>query len=295
MKKLILSMVAAMIFVAVTGQEDTISSPWTRKGDISLMFSQTSFSNWAAGGENSITMSGFFNYYAGYEQGKSKWENFIALGYGQTKSGEKGFRKSEDKIDILSTYGLKALEKWYYMVNLGFKTQFVEGYNYHDDDPDMDKSKISGFMAPGYLTFGLGIEYNPYEYMSFYLSPVTARWIFVNDQTLADAGAFGVDPGEKIRQEFGANFRFLFNKEIIKNVNFSTKLELFSNYLEDPQNIDVNWDSSLDMKINNMITAKVGVLVIYDDNTPIVINDEGHLGKRTQVKQLIAVGVNYTF
>ena len=295
MKKTLSFILVALFFATVAAQEDTISSPWTRKGDVSLMFSQTSFSNWAAGGENSITMSGFFNYYAGYEQGISKWENFIALGFGQTKTGERGFRKSEDKIDLLSTYGLKAAEKWFYMANLAFKTQFIEGYDYHDDDPALEKTKISNFMAPGYITFGLGMEYKPYDYMSFYLSPVTARWIFVNDQSLADAGAFGVDPGEKIREEFGANFRFHFNKEIIKNVSFSTKLELFSNYLEDPQNIDVNWDNTLDLIVNNWITAKVGVLMIYDDNTPIVINDEGHLGKRTQVKQLIAVGLNYNF
>jgi hypothetical protein len=309
MKKTLSFILVALFFATVAAQEDTISSPWTRKGEVSLMFSQTSFSNWAAGGENSITMSGFFNYYAGYEQGKSKWENFIALGFGQTKTGERGFRKSEDKIDLLSTYGLKAAEKWFYMANLAFKTQFIEGYDYHDDDPALDKSKISNFMAPGYLTIGLGMEYKPYEFMSFYLSPITARWIIVNDQDLANAGAFGVqkaefDPfdsdliltgGEKVRQEFGANFRFLFDKEIIKNISFSTKLELFSNYLEDPQNIDVNWDNTLNMKVNKWITAMVGVLMIYDDNTPIVINDEGHLGKRTQVKQLIAVGLNYNF
>lgn len=307
MKKTLSLILVALFFTTAGAQDDTTS--WTRKGDISLMFSQTSFSNWAAGGENSITMSGFFNYYAGYEQGISKWENFIGLGFGQTKTGERGFRKSEDKIDLLSTYGLKAAEKWYYMANLAFKTQFVEGYDYHDDDPALGKSKISNFMAPGYITVGLGMEYKPYDFMSFYLSPVTARWIIVNDQDLANAGAFGVqkaefDPfdsdliltdGEKVRQEFGANFRFLFDKEIVKNISFGTKLELFSNYLEEPQNVDVSWDSMLDLKVNEWISAKVGVLILYDDNTPIVINDEGHLGKRTQVKQLIAVGLNYIF
>jgi hypothetical protein len=295
MKKTLSFILIVMVFASAAAQQDTIGSPWTRKGDVSLMFSQTSFTHWAAGGENSITMSGFFNYYAGYEQGLSKWENFIALGFGQTKTGEQDFRKSEDKIDLLSTYGLKAAEKWYYTANLGFKTQFVEGYEYHDDDPSKDKTKISNFMAPGYFTAGLGMEYKPYDFMSFYLSPVTARWIFVNDQSLADAGAFGVDPGETVREEFGASFRFLFDKEIVTNVSFSTKLELFSNYLEDPQNVDVSWDNTLDLMVNDWISAKVGVLILYDDNTPIILNDEGQVGKRTQIKQLIAVGLNYNF
>jgi hypothetical protein len=307
MKRALSIFTGVLFFTAITGQEDNSDTIWTRKGDVSVMFSQTSFTNWAAGGENSITVNGFFNYYAGYEKGITKWENFIALGYGQTKSGDRDFRKSEDKIDFLSTYGLKAAEKWYYMANLSFKSQFVEGYEYHDDDPDLEKTKISNFMAPGFISFGLGMEYKPTDYMSFYLSPVTTRWIIVNDQELANKGAFGVEAavwdddtgemieeGEKVRHEFGANFRFLFDKEITKNINFMTKLELFSNYLEKPKNVDVSWDSMLDMKVNRWISAKIGALLLYDDDTPITDKD-GNVGPRTQFKQLLAIGLTYAF
>jgi len=141
--------------------------------------------------------------------------------------------------------------------------------------------------------------------MSFYLSPVTARWIIVNDQNLADAGAFGVDPAEtdltgniipgsgKTSQfELGAYFRFLFVKDIIKNVNLSTKLELFSDYLENPQNIDVNWDTMINMKVNEWISASFGLQMMYDDNTPIADKD-GKIGPRTQIKELLSVGLTY--
>jgi len=316
MKKLQLSIIGilTLAFSYSQAQDKESDTAWKIKGDVSLMFSQSSFTNWASGGDNSLTVNGYFNFYAGYIKGKSKWENMLALAYGQTKTGGLGVRKNEDKIDFSSIYGFKAADKWFYSANFNFKTQFAEGYNYHDGDPALGKEKISNFMAPGYTSIGLGIEYRPHDYLSFYLSPVTARWIFVNDQELADKGAFGVEPakyslydslgkpvfsskyqdGKMVKQEFGAYFRFLFVKEIVKNVNFSTKLELYSDYLDNPQNVDVNWDNTLDLKVNSWITAKVGVQVVYDDNTPIT-DKNGNIGPRTQVKELLSIGLSYNF
>jgi len=159
-------------------------------------------------------------------------------------------------------------------------------------------------MAPAYTSVGLGMEYVPNDFMSFYLSPATARWIIVNDQDLANAGAFGVDPaeyndagdivteGKTIKQEFGAYFRFMFKRDIVKNVNLQTKLELFSNYLENPQNIDINWDTMINMTINSWLSANFGLQMVYDDDTPIVDAD-GNVGPRTQIKQLLGVGLTY--
>ena len=306
MKKILLVITSFVIAGVMYAQVQKADSAWKINGDVNLMFSQTSFSNWASGGENSLTVNGFFNFYAGYTKGKSKWENILNLAYGQTKTGEQDYRKNEDKIDFLSTYGLKASEKWYYSANLSFKSQFAEGFDYHDDVDSIGPEKISNFMAPGYLSAGIGMEYRPYDYMSFYISPITARWIFVTDQDLADAGAFGVEPavydangiktqdGETIRQEFGAYFRFIFAKEIVKNVSFNTKLELFSDYLDNPQNVDVNWDNMLDLKVNSFLSAKVGLQLVYDDNTNITDKD-GNVGPRTQMKQLLAVGITYKF
>ncbi|MCD4682128.1 MAG: DUF3078 domain-containing protein, partial [Bacteroidales bacterium] len=235
---------------------------------------------------------------------KSKWENILVLAYGQSKVGKQDFRKNEDKIDFVSTYGLKAAEKWYYTANFDFKSQFAPGYDYHDDDPDLGKEKISNFLAPAFTSLGLGMEYRPYEFLSFYLSPATVRWIIVNDQELADKGAFGVDPAEydslgvpvqkpeyKVKDgatskfEFGAKFRMMFVKDIVKNVSLSTKLELFSNYLEDPQNIDVNWDTMINMKINEWLSASFGLQMLYDNNTV----------SETQIKEYLSVGLMYKF
>jgi len=314
MKKLIILFVGFIMVFNVVKAQDEADTAWKIRSDVSLMFSQAAFNNWAAGGENNITLNGFFNFYAGYIKGKSKWENFLGLAYGQSKTGEQEFRKNEDKIDFLSTYGLKAAEKWYYSANFDFKSQFAEGFDYHDGDPNPEKEKISNFLAPAYTSLGVGMEYRPFEFLSFYLSPATARWIIVNDQELADKGAFGVDAAEYSQYdslglpvlesktkdgatskfEFGAKFRMMFVKDIVKNVSLSTKLELFSNYLEDPQNIDVNWDTMINMKINEWLAASFGLQMLYDHDTPITDKD-GNTGPRTQIKELLSVGLTYKF
>ncbi len=304
MKKITLLLAGLLLFGWGSKAQSDADTAWKVGGDASLMFSQSSFTNWAAGGENNVTLNGFINFYAKYEKRKSKWDNLLVLAFGQTKTGEKEFRKNEDKIDFSSSYGLKAADKWYYTALFNFKSQFAPGYDYHDDVDTLDKEKISDFLAPAYTSIGLGMEYNPVDYISLYLSPVTARWVIVNDQDLANAGAFGVDPaeyddqgtmikeGKTVKQEFGASFRFLFAKDIFKNVNFQTKLELFSNYLSNPQNIDVNWDTMIYMTINKLLSANFGLQMVYDHDTPIVDKD-GNVGPRTQIKQLLGVGLTY--
>ena len=303
MKKLTLLLIGFLLFGFISKAQNDADTAWKTGGDFSLMFSQSSFTNWAAGGENNLTFNGYVNLFAKYEKGKSKWENMLSLAYGQTKTGNQDYRKSEDKIDFLSAYGIKAADKWYYTANFNFKSQFAEGYNYHEDS--IAREKISNFLAPAYISFGLGMEYRPHDYMSFYFSPATARWIIVNDTLLASKGAFGVEkayvddngkyvPGETSKFEFGAYFRFMFVKDIFKNVNLSTKLELFSDYLDNPQNVDVNWDTMINMSINSWLMASFGLQMIYDDNTPITDKD-GNIGPRTQIKQLLSVGLNYKF
>ena len=306
MKKLLLITIVLFIATGIVAQDDADTS-WKVRGDVSLMFSQSSFTNWAPGGENNITLNGFLNFYAGYLKGNNKWENLLGLAYGQTKTGEQDFRKNEDKIDFQSTYGYKASNKWYYSANFNFKSQFAEGFDYHDDVDSLQPEKISNFLAPAFISLGIGGEYRPKDYMSLYISPVTSRWIIVNDQDLADKGAFGVEEaavdadgniipgtGKTSKFEFGAYFRFLFVKDIFKNVNLNTKLEMFSDYLNKPENIDVNWDTQINMKVNSWLSAMFGLALVYDNDTPIVDKD-GKKGPRTQIKQLLSVGLSYNF
>ncbi|MBN1338110.1 MAG: DUF3078 domain-containing protein [Bacteroidales bacterium] len=296
---LLISMVIS--FAAFTQNE--ADTAWKLGGDVSLMLSEASYENWATGGENSISFNSFVNLFALYEKGRSKWENNLGMAYGEVKTGDRDYRKSEDKIDLSSKYGLKAADKWYYSALFGFKTQFTSGYNYPGDTM---KIRISDFLAPGFISIGLGMEYVPVEYLSIYISPATARWIIVNEQELADAGAFGVEPvqfddqgnlkksGENNKFELGAAARIMFRKEVVKNVTFQSKLELFSDYLENPQNIDINWDNALHMSVNKFLSANITAQMMYDDDTHILDKD-GNFGPRTQFKHTLGVGFVYGF
>lgn len=302
--KRILSLVAILL---VTGQltyaqNDTI---WRTGGLLSVNFNQVSLSNWAGGGENSVALNGLANLFAKYKKGKIAWDNNLDMGYGIVKQGEEKIRKNDDRLEFNSKFGYDAYKaKFYYTVLFNFRSQFAPGYNY----PRTDSSRyISKFAAPAYTLLALGIDYKPKDYFTCFLSPLTARLIIVNDDSLSKAGAFGVEAGDKIKQEFGAYLNSRFQKDIMKNVNFMTKLDLFSNYLEDPQNIDVNWEILLSVKVNKFITASIGTQLIYDDNTAIliykdnngtktpVLNDDGtqKTGPRTQFRQVFGIGFAY--
>ncbi len=228
---------------------------------------------------------------------------------GTSQIGDGFYKKSDDKIEFNSKYGRQASKNWYYTALLNFKTQSVIGYNYPNDTT---RTKIAGFLAPAYIKFGFGMDYKPNDWFSLYLSPATARWIIVNDQELADAGAFGVDKAEldtagnviahskKVKTAVGAYLRMTLQKDVFKNVNVATILELYSDYLDNPQNIDVDWQVVITMKVNEFLNAQIKTQLIYDDDTPVGIDDSGdgnfdRFGPRVQFSEQLSLGLVYKF
>lgn len=272
---------------SVTGVTDT--TPWNLIGFGSLNFNQASFNNWASGGQNSIGLSTFLSFQANYQKKKQSWKNNLDMGYGfQIQgTGKKAlFSKTDDRIELTSVYGYKLAKTVDFSVLLNFRTQFSNGYNYPDDS-----NAISKFMAPGYLLAGLGINFIPTTYFSAYVSPASGRFTFVLDDTLSAKGAFGVEKGKKWRGEFGPYIRMLFNKDIVKNVNLNTNIDLFTDYFHDFGNIDVNWSLMLTMKVNKWLAASLTTQLIYDND--IIIKNEDSEGPRTQFKELFGIGLSY--
>lgn len=280
---------------------------WNTGGLISLTGSQVSLTNWNAGGQNSISLNGLVSVYANYTKGKGQWENTLDLGYGIIRQGRKSnaaWLKSDDKIDLFSKFGRQASKKWFYSALLNFNTQFSAGFNYPNDSV-----AISRFMAPGYLLVAAGMDYKPVKWFSAFVAPLTLKSTFVLDQTLANEGAFGVEgadttgstitPGKKLRMEMGGYIRLQFQKEVFKNVNVTSRLGLFSNYLVNPERIDVNWETLIQFKVNKYISATLSTHLIYDDDIDIaVFNDAGvKIGKgpRLQFKEVLGVGFAYKF
>jgi hypothetical protein len=265
-----------------------------------ITIAQTSLTNWAAGGQNSVSVNGILSLFANYKKGNSVWDNSLDVGFGAIWQGKDKMKKTDDKFEFLSKYGHKAFKNVYYSGLVSLKTQMAPGYNLPNDSV-----KISNFFAPAYLILAVGLDYKPSAYFSAFVSPVTSRTIFVHDKNLSASGAFGVDSGKMIKEEFGGYIRLIYSKndfknEFLKNISFTTKLDLFSNYLDKPQNIDVNWEVLIVMKVNKVISANLSTTLIYDDNTKIPI-DKNHdgifesKGPRTQFKEIFGAGLSFKF
>lgn len=306
--KVLKLLVLLVMFSGVLIAQNDSTKAWTRGGMFSLNASQVSLTNWSAGGQNNISGNVLTNLFINYQEGNTSWENSLDLGYGLQKQGDASPIKSDDKIDFVSKFGYKASKEWNYSAIVNFKTQFTEGFNYPNDS-----IAISNFMAPGYLVLTVGMDYKPNKHFSAFISPVTGKTTFVNNQDLANAGAFGVeaaviDPatglvatkGKTIRNEFGGYIKLQVKYDIMKNVNLQSKIDLFSNYIDKPENIDVNWEMLLAMKINDYITANINTLLIYDDDIKIEVdeNNDGTIdavGPRIQFKEVFSLGLSVKF
>ncbi len=315
-KIIFITLMLALIIPSVAGQDaeaikklnaklvaDTIQG-WKKGGVLAVNLAQTSLSNWAAGGQNSVAVNGLFSLFANLSSGKSRWDNSLDIGYGILKQEDLGTRKTDDRLEFISKYGRQAFGNFYYSALMNFKTQFTDGYNYTGDT----KNRISDFMSPGYLVIALGMDYKPNAYLSAFIAPLTAKYTFVNDDALSAAGAFGVTPGENLKSELGGYMRTVYSKndfksEFMKNVTFISKLDLFSNYANNPQNIDVSWENIISFKVNRFISANITTHLVYDDDikVPFDRNEDGTMaagevvGSKIQFKEILGIGFSYNF
>lgn len=292
MKKVSIFIVTMLFGLQIMAQ-DVAPAPknWKTKLETNLGFSQTALSNWAAGGENTLAANGLFNYFADYTKGKFTWNNYFGAAYGIIKQESfNDWRKADDKLAFTSKAGIYAWKNWDYTALVDFKTQFAEGFKYPNDSV-----YISKLFAPAYLQASIGLNYKPADYFSLFLSPIGTRFTIVNDQRLSDEGQFGVTPGEKMLFQAGASLNAMFKKDLFKNINLMSKLDLFSNYLKNPENIIVNWENLLQLKVNKYISTSIGAHLIYDDNIVSKDKEGNPIGPQIQLKEGFTVGFAYTF
>ncbi len=264
-----------------------------RLGLVGINFSSVGLSNWAGGGNNSISIGGNTGLGINYIARNISWANSIEAGYGVIKLGSENFRKTDDRLIISSKFGHRATSHLSYSALLDFRTQFDEGFDYNKVDSLGNYYKISDFMSPGYLTVGFGMNYKPTDFIDIYLSPLSNRVIFVLNDSLSSVGAFGVDPGKNIKSELGATYDMLIQKSIFENVDLRTRLNLFAPF-NSLSTVVVNWEFGLNFKVNEYINAGFNLNMVYDDK--IVINrDDKTVGPATQMKHVILIGFAYKF
>ncbi len=271
---------------------------WKNEANFTLAANESAFMNWNAGGNNSVSGLAKLSVIRKYQRLFTLWNNEIFLTYGLNYNEEQKLRKTDDQILINSTFGYRkdTISNWYYTAKFNFKTQFTNGYKYPDTD-----NPISKFFAPAYLYFGAGSEYNlKKEKLSVYLSPLTFKSTFVLDDELSSTGAFGVEPGKNSRTELGFFTETSWEKKVMKNVVMTNRLGLYTDYLNDFGNIDVDWVLDFKLTVNKWIKANLGAQLVYDNDIKYKedTNGDGTLetfGARVQLKQVFNMGFTYSF
>ncbi len=271
-------------------EEEPVPSNWESGGRTAVTFSQISLSNWSGGGINSASLSSMLNLYLNYSRpdGRLDWENTLDMGYGLVNQEHRRTVKSDDKFDFSTKIDRKASEFWSYSALLNFRTQMAPGYK-----APGDTLLISRLMAPAYLNISVGMDHRFDDNVRIYLSPVAGRIVYVLDEELSERGSFGVEPGETRRNEFGGLLRITFRTNLMDNISVNSRLELFSNYLDKPQNINVNSDTRISMEITRFISANLMLQMLYDDNARIRMDDGTTVGPRLQIKQVFGLGFSY--
>ncbi len=296
-KAILASLPLFLAFVSSVAQESSNAPAplWKTGGNVLVNFNQVSMKYWAAGGVPSISLLGRFESFADYVKGVHEWKNDFMVSYGIQKIKQNPSEKSEDIVRLTSTYSRTLNPKWKLTASGSFTTQLTP-------TRDKDSSLVSRFMAPAYGLLSVGFTWTPAPKLEILLSPATGKATFVKEPTLSARGAYGVDSGATSRYEFGALVRATYERELMKNVSWKSRLELFNNYTDpnrpNRKNVDMDWQNSFFLKVNKWLSASVMFHTIYDADIPIAIDDNGdgvtdRYDARLQWKEILGVGFAY--
>jgi len=284
MRKILLIFIFSLKFINIYAQDNTVVkdtiSPWKKGGTFTFIFNQSAFNNdWLGGGSSSLAGNVNLNYDINYKKNDWSWDTKLLAAYGQTKvRGEVKAKKTDDRIELNSVVGKRAFGYWYYSVMFNFRTQFDSGF-------DNDNIKISHFLSPGYFQLGPGMLWKKSDNLKVNISPANSRVTAIHEEFTALGPAYGVLKGEKTRYELGAGLNAYYKFMVLENVNFENILSLYSNYLDKPLNVDINYQLNITMKVNKYITTNIAFQAIYDDDAI----------KAFQIRQLFGLGLNYNF
>ena len=279
MKKILLIVLSVQLSISFAQNTEEPQPNWAKKGIITFLVNQSSFENWIAGGISNVSGALGLNYDFNYQKNDWTWENKLIANFGLTKIKDQDIQKSSDLLEWNSVVGKKAKGYWYYSAFLNFKTQFA-------DDLNKDTKGPTKFLSPGYLQFGPGLLWKKSDHLKVNIAPATSRLIIVDkDLTEPDKAYFGVEEGKSTRYELGASVGAYYKLDLMKNISMENILNLYSNYLEDPQNVDLDYTMNLVMSVNDFISANLSYQTIYDDNA----------FKGLQTRQVFGIGINYNF
>jgi len=299
---------------------------WEESLKTNIKFGQTSLTNWAAGGDNTVTLQAFIDGNANYKKNDMFWNNRLQLDYGFVYASSKPIlQKSDDRIYLESKFGYKNvnMKNFSLSINYDFKSQFNTGYDYLT--PSLPEGEIprdeliqywkdarkikSGFLAPAYTNLAVGIDVKPFKWLSLNIAPLTGGFVIVTDPQLRknygmqlrdewkDVTEGLPEDGSQYKSarfEFGAQIKADIAVKVNDNFSYTSQLVLFSNYLDHPENLRVNWDNRFDWKLAKYFSLTLTTNLIYDDKVMIFNEADGLTKQRVQFKESLLFGFTYT-
>lgn len=255
---------------------------WSYYSEIEAALGQGYLSNWASGGENSLSLLTNLRFYANYNKNNTSWENLFHSRLGFLQSGSEEVRKNEDRWEINSKLGQKALKHWYYTAQLNIVSQLFNSYEY---PKDAKRKLVANFMSPIYYTISIGIDYKPKSDFSLYLSPLAGKWTWVRDTQNINPSRYGVEAGKKSKGDAGMRVELRNKFPLAKIMDIRNELIMFRSYYNSKQKFTSDWKVQVDFKINYFMRASIYANLIYDKN----------YSDQLQFKETLNLGVNFRF
>jgi len=281
------------VFRTITKPKDTAKYTWKRGGVFNFNMAEGSQKNWAAGGDNfSIALTSYVNYFLYWQHKSQTWDNNLDFNLGFVQTTSVGARKNDDRVDFLSKYGIRTdtTNKLFISGLFNFRTQLFDGFTY---DGSGGKIFSSTFLSPGYIILSAGMDYHPTKELSIFFSFLTDRATILANPTLSKQGLYGVDTGHHVFNEFGGFASINYSHAFGKTVTYKGRVDLFSNYANNPQNIDMYMTNYLTFKINKFLSASYALNLIYDDDVKLF--GEFNNSPALQIQSQIGLGLSVPF
>ena len=296
MNKLILFLIIFFNLINLHAQKeikkDSLETNWNLSGKFTFLGNQSSYSYWTAGGQTSVSGTIKIDYDFNYDKDGWNWDTKLITAYGLNSiGGSKFLKKTDDKLEINSLLGKKftnnLIGNWSYSSFINFKTQWTKGYRFRKNSQgEEERTELTRFFSPAYLQVGVGLYWKKNKDFWINMAPFTGRLIIVNryfTNNLEDNKRyFGVKKGKNSRFELGASIRSFFKFELVENVFVTNRISLYSDYLDNPANIDLDYTINTVMKVNKYLTTNLIIQFIYDHNSV----------KRLQVREVMGIGIS---
>ena len=258
--------------------------PWFYKANALGQFSQNYISpNWYQGGSSNIAVLGILAGKLNYDNKKSiQWENIAEwrMGFNSVEGDTiRMLSTNDDVFKINSKLGVKAGGKWFYSGSVDFSTQFFRSYKGVNS-----MALKASFLTPIRLNIGVGLDYKYKKIFSLLLSPVSYKYIYVNDTIRLNQNLFGVKKGQNYLSEVGSSFKAVLSYPLTHEIQLDSKLSFYTNY----EKVEIDWELVCNMTINRFMSTRISFNPRYDNT---IIGEKAGI----QFKQLLSVGFSHKF